>query len=105
MKQLADYIFSVIQKNLELGGDKQVIRVDGFENLGLYLRLCEKAAALCIKRGYTLVAKLSRSKFLQLQATGKWPAEAVRMQQQNWIDMEDHMTVFRNMLPANGKLP
>lgn len=45
MKQLADYIFSVIQKNLELGGDKQVIRVDGFENLGLYLRLCEKAAA------------------------------------------------------------
>ena len=103
MKQLADYIFSGIQKNLELGGDKQVIRVDGFENLGLYLRLCEKVAALCIKRGYTLVAKLSRSKFLQLQATGKWPAEAVRMQQQNWIDMEDHMTVFRNMLPANGK--
>ena len=50
MKQLADYIFSGIQKNLELGGDKQVIRVDGFENLGLYLRLCEKAAALCIKR-------------------------------------------------------
>ncbi|MDD3334647.1 MAG: hypothetical protein PHI98_03930 [Eubacteriales bacterium] len=103
MKQLADYIFKDIVHSLRRNSDKQVIRVDGFENLGLYLRLCRKTQELCAKQGYSLIAKLSCNKFEQFVAAGKWPAEVSAMRMNDWVDEEDHMTSYRNMLPDSGK--
>ena len=103
MKQLADYIFRDILHSLKRNSDKQVIRVDGFEDLGLYLRLCKKVKILCTSQGRTLIAKLSHNKFAQFLATNQWPAEAVEMQQNGWVDEDDHMTSYRNMLPEAGK--
>ena len=103
MKQLADYIFKDIKHCLNKSSDKQVIRVDGFENLGLYLRLCKKVDRLCMEKGWTLIAKLSRNKFDQFKSTDKWPAEAAEMELRDWIDKDNHMTSYRNMMPEEGE--
>ena len=103
MKQLTDYIYRDVKRSIQRPGDKQVIRVDGFEDLRLYLRLCENVYALCAKQGYTLVAKLSRNKYQQFVDSGACPSEAVTMKLNGWVDEDDHMTSYRNMLPEPGK--
>lgn len=102
MKQLAEYIFHDIDRNLK-DSEKQVVRVDGFEDLGVYLHLCQRVEKLCLEQGRTLVAKLSRKKFEQFKKKGQWSIELTLMQEKGWVDEEDHMTSYRNMLPVNGK--
>lgn len=103
MRHLADYIFHDICQNLQRNSDKQVIRVDGFEDLGLYLRLCENVSSFCLDQRKTLVAKLSNSKFAQFVSTGKWQTEIYKMTENGWVDEDDHMTSYRNMLPDPNK--
>lgn len=103
MMQLADFIVGYIHQNIRVSSEKSIIRVDGFEDLRLYLRICERMDELCANQGNTLIAKLSRSKFAQMEGTGQWPSEAAVMRQRGWVDEEDHMTSYRNQLPEAGK--
>lgn len=103
MKQLTDFIYEYIRRNISSSSDKQIIRVDGFEDLRIYRRLCERVNSLCFERGWTLVAKLSNNKFKQFVQMNQWPSEAEIMRQNGWVDEDDHMTSYRNMLPENGK--
>lgn len=103
MKQLTDFIYRDIKQNLQRNSEKQVIRVDGFEDIRLYLLLCQRVQELCNQQGRTLIAKLSQKKFTQFVNSNRWPAEVSEMQLNNWVDTDDHMTSYRNMLPENGK--
>lgn len=103
MKQLARYICNQIVSCSKNGGRKQIVRIDGFENLQLYYMVCMEISEYCIGRNVKLIAKLSNSKFQSLN--GFYQFEAQQMLQHGWVDTDDRMTYYRNMLPeADDKL-
>lgn len=101
MKQLTEYIFKQIIHSIKPDHDKQVIRVDGFDDLYLYLLLCQKVQKYCQSHSITLIAKLAKSKYEQLKATSSYAAS--QLESNHWIDFEDHMTSYRNIVPDDGE--
>ncbi len=101
MKQLTEYIFKGICRGLDQNSEKQVVRVDGFEDLRLYLLLCQKVFKYCKDCGRTMIAKIARKKFEQLRAKGNAEFEAQTLLNNNWVDVDDHMTSYRNIVPED----
>ena len=50
MRQMTEYLVSQIQRHLHADQQKQVIRVDGFDDLNLYRLLCERMESCCLYR-------------------------------------------------------
>lgn len=103
MKQLTEYIYQDIRHSLDRNGDKQIIRVDSFEDLRLYLLLCQKVFDYCKEHNRTMIAKISRKKFEQLCSKGNVEFEAQQLLSNEWVDLDDHMTSYRNIVPADGQ--
>jgi hypothetical protein len=86
---------------------KAIIRIDGFEDLRIYEQLCTLLKAKCDSIGVKLIAKISCDKFKDFKEKdySGYQSEIQSMQNNNWVDKDDHLTKYRNMLPeANERL-
>ncbi len=103
MKQLAEYIVGIIDENLKSESAKRIIRIEGFEDIRIYHHICERTSQLAEQGGFDLVAKLSGRKFLQLRDADEYDIEAGEMLDHDWVDLDDHMTSYRNLIPKRGQ--
>lgn len=101
MKQLAIYVVNKIKECAAQGGEKLIVRVDGFEDLYFYRFLCSNVAEFCLHNGIDLIAKLARQKFDELKDTSAFDAQEMRSH--GWVDLNDHMTYYRNSSPSGDK--
>lgn len=99
MKQLAEYIFRQIERNTNANASKHVFRIEGFEDLNLYARICELTSEHFGSSQF--IAKLSRIKYEQLKDASTYAANL--MTQHGWVDFDDRMTYYRNLVPAPGE--
>lgn len=99
MRQLAEYIFRQIKLNVSGSGTKHVFRVEGFEDLGLYAKVCELTSAHFDSVHF--IAKLSQAKFDQLKDSNPYAANV--MKGNGWVDFDDRMTYYRNLVPEAGE--
>ncbi len=100
MKQLSRFISHKVITSLNRDVDKQVVRIDGFEDMSLYFHICSRLTEHCLQYGIQIVAKLANAKFEQLRASA--PYEAQQMLQNGWVDQDNRMTYYRNQMPAPG---
>ncbi len=103
MQQLSQYIVSTIIRNIRVKEQKNLFRIDGYEDLRVYASVCKGISRHCNEAGITLVAKLAQSKFERLSMDIQAEYEASYMINSNFVDEENHMTSYRNMVPADGE--
>ena len=101
MKQISKYICQKVIQSLTQNSEKQIVRIDGFEDLGLYYHVSNCVCEYCLHHGIKPVAKLARAKYEQLKSSA--PYEAQRMLQNGWVDTDDRMTYYRNQTPEDGE--
>ena len=101
MLQMTEFIFSQITEKIDPSSSKQVIRVDGLDDLRIYQHLCKKLDVYCHHHDMDLIAKLSRRKFEQFK--GRYAYEAEQLTLKHWVDFDDHMTSYRNLVPQPGR--
>ncbi len=101
MKQLTEYIYKQIINNIRLSNEKNVIRVEGFDDIDLYCSLCEKIETYCKENNIDLIAKLALNKYNQLSPGSLKSSEKMKLSK--WVDFEDHMTSYRNIVPENDQ--
>lgn len=105
------YIISALNKYVlnqkPQESNKTIIRIDGFEDVRIYDLFCKEMKQHCDQMGITLIAKLSYPKYIEFKNADRFdfsPA-ITSMQQNKWIDMDDSLTQYRNILPnGNEKL-
>ena len=99
VRQLAEYIYQQIVRNTVEGGRKHVFRIEGFEDIGLYAKVCELASAHFDSSRF--IAKLSQVKFDQIKAANPYAANL--MKSNDWVDFDDRMTYYRNLVPSESE--
>ena len=107
MKYIVSALNKYVLNQKPQESNKTIIRIDGFEDVRIYDLFCRGMKKYCEQMGIRLIAKLSYPKFTELKNvhhTDFVPA-ITSMQQNEWIDMDDSLTQYRNILPsANEKL-
>lgn len=80
--------------------NKTIIRIDGFEDVRIYDLFCKEIKQYCEQMGILLVAKLSYPKYIEFQNAGRseYSTAILSMQQNDWIDNDDSLTQYRNIL-------
>lgn len=103
MQQLSQYIVSTIIRNIRIKEQKNLFRVDGYEDLRVYAHVCKGISRYCDEAGITLIAKLAQTKFERLSMDAQAEYEANYMKNSHFVDEENHMTSYRNMVPSAGE--
>ena len=108
-----------VLKQIPIEPGKAIVRIDGFEDVRIYEQVCSRVAESCKQQGVMFVAKLSYVKYQEFKKKNQmeWQTALQVMEQikgsetdayeidSSWVDREDHMTVYRNLLPRDdGKL-
>ncbi|WMJ22916.1 DUF87 domain-containing protein [Paludicola sp. MB14-C6] len=89
----------IIQQKPE-DSNKTIIRVDGFDDIRIYESLCKEIKKYCDHQNIDLIAKLSYPKFNEAKSKQDNSLSAVihSMTQNDWIDTQDSLTQYRNIL-------
>jgi len=91
-KQVVELIENEIDKTI---GKKILIKVENFQELSLYSEICNKLKKRCLSKGIDLVIKLSNGKYFENKDSKQ--KEIEYFIKENWVDLENHMTNYRNM--------
>lgn len=103
MLQLSQYIVNTIIRNIRTKEQKNLFRVDGYEDLRVYAHVCKGISQYCDESGITLVAKIAKTKFERLSMDYQAEYEANYMKNSRFVDEENHMTSYRNTVPAENE--
>lgn len=119
MNFIVTALTKAVLQQIPIEPGKAIVRIDGFEDVRIYEQVCNRVAESCKQQGVTLVAKLSYVKYQEFKKKNQmeWQTALQVMEQiksseldvyeidSSWVDHEDHMTVYRNLLPQHdGKL-
>lgn len=103
MLQLSQYIVKTIIKGIRPNVQKNLFRVDGYEDLRIYAHVCQGVNDYCTAHGFTLIAKLAKAKYDRLSTDPQAEYEANWMKNSDYVDEENHMTSYRNTIPDNDE--
>jgi hypothetical protein len=99
MKYYADEVINLIEKEIsKINGEKILIKVENFQEISLYFEICKNLEEICFSKGIELIVKLSNGKYKEVMNK----KEIKFFKDKNWIDLQNHMTNYRNM-PVNKK--
>uniref|UniRef100_UPI0026EF378C hypothetical protein n=1 Tax=Alkalibaculum bacchi TaxID=645887 RepID=UPI0026EF378C len=105
MKYIVSSLKTYIINQAPQEASKTMLRIDGFEDVKIYDLFCKEISQYCEENNINLIAKLSYPKYLEFE-NSKSPNSApsiTSMKQNGWIDKDDSLTQYRNLLPKENE--
>lgn len=97
MKYIIRTIVSMIVDNLPSKGDEMMVKVDGFEDIKIYEKVCQKISNELSSRGLSSNIKLAKSKWNYFNENAVNTSFVQSMEQNGWVATEESITYYRNL--------
>lgn len=103
MKSLAIWFTNKIQEQiLQRATNKVLVCLNSIDDAEIYCDICVALQSYADKHGIRMTAKLSKKKFEDFLKKPDAAPYARTMQNNNWVDFDDKMTYYRNLLPEQS---
>ena len=103
MKSLAIWFTNKIQEQiLQRSTNKVLVCLNSIDDAEIYCDICVALQSYADKHGIRMTAKLSKKKFEDFLKKPDAAPYARTMQNNNWVDFDDKMTYYRNLLPEQS---
>lgn len=87
----------MIIDNLPSKGDEMMVKVDGFEDIKIYEKICQKISNELSLRGLSSNIKLAKSKWNYFKENAANTSFIQSMEQNGWVATEESITYYRNL--------
>lgn len=103
MNYYSKKIIDLVKEEINnITGEKKLIKIENFQNFNLYSKIAEELEKECLKKDIDLIIKLSNGKYLEGKILNN--DKIKKFEEKGWIDLENHMTNYRNINTAKETL-